>query len=92
MRSSSPAGNAALTPSAAASYDLADMAAATVEQRLRALELEVSRLRVQVQRAKADKPWWDRLGGMFKDDTLFDEMVKAGQKYRRSLRPPSKSG
>lgn len=67
------------------------MTAATIEQRLEALEREVRLLRAAVkQKGKKERPWWERFGGTFKDDPLFDEMVKAGQKYRRSLRPRSK--
>jgi hypothetical protein len=63
------------------------MKAATIEQRLEALEREVRLLRAAVKKkGKKEKPWWERFGGMFKDDPLFDEMVKAGQRYRRSLR------
>lgn len=29
------------------------------------------------------RPWWERLAGEFKDDPLFDEIVKAGRKYRK---------
>jgi hypothetical protein len=66
------------------------MAAATIEQRIEALEREVRLLRAAVKKGRREKPWWDRLAGTFKDDPLFDEMVKAGQRYRKSLRPRSK--
>lgn len=67
------------------------MTAATIEQRLEALEREVRSLRAAVKKkGKMEKPWWERVGGTFKDDPLFDEMVKAGQRYRKSLRPRSK--
>lgn len=73
------------------SYDSVTMTAATIEQRLEALEREVRSLRAAVKKkSKKEKPWWERLAGTFKDDPLFDEMVKAGEKYRKSLRPRSK--
>jgi hypothetical protein len=72
------------------SYDSLTMTAATIEQRIEALEEEVRRLRAAVKKGERDQPWWERVGGMFKDDPLFDEIVDAGKKYRRSLRPRSK--
>lgn len=74
-----------------ASYDSATMTAATIEQRIAALEKEVRQLRAAAKKkVKKEEPWWERFGGMFKDDPLFDEMVKAGEKYRKSLRPRRK--
>jgi hypothetical protein len=67
------------------------MTAATIEQRLEALEREVRLLRAVVKKkGKKEMPWWERVGGMFKDDPLFDEIVEAGQKYRKSLRSRAK--
>ena len=58
-----------------------------IEQRLEALEREVRLLRAAVKgQGEREKPWWERFGGTFKDDPLFAEMVKAGQRYRKSLR------
>jgi hypothetical protein len=57
------------------------MKAATIEQRIEALEREVRLLRAAVmKKSKKEKPWWERFGGTFKDDPLFDEMVKAGHR------------
>ena len=66
------------------------MATVTIEQRLKALEQEVRLLRAAVRKGKNEGPWWERLGGAFENDPLFDKIVRAGQKYRRSLRPRSK--
>lgn len=67
------------------------MTALTIEQRVEALEREVRLLRAAVNgKGKKEKPWWERSGGMFKDDPSFDEMIEAGQRYRKSLRPRSK--
>jgi hypothetical protein len=64
------------------------MKVATIEHRIEDLEREVRLLRAAVRKkGKKEKPWWERFGGRFKDDPRFDEMVKAGQRYRRSLRP-----
>ncbi len=67
------------------------MTAATIEQRVEALEREVRLLRAAVMgKGETEKPWWERFGGTFKDDPLFDEPVQAGQRYRKSLRPRTK--
>lgn len=67
------------------------MTAPTIEQRLEALEREVRLLRAAVKgQGEKEKPWWERFGGTFEADPLFDEMVEAGQRYREALRPGSK--
>jgi hypothetical protein len=72
------------------SYDSLTMTAATIEQRIEALEEEVRQLRAAVKKPDGEQPWWERFGGMFKDDPVFDEIVDAGQTYRESLRPRAK--
>jgi hypothetical protein len=65
------------------------MSAANIEKRIEALEREVRLLKRQIRKSKSDqKPWWERLAGAFKDDPVFDEIVEAGRKYRKSQRPP----
>lgn len=59
--------------------------AANLEKRVDALERELKSLKSAVRKNKSEGPWWERLAGTFRDDPLFDEMVEAGQKYRRSL-------
>jgi hypothetical protein len=59
--------------------------AANLEKRVDALERELRSLKSAVRKNKNKGPWWERLAGTFKDDPLFDEMVEAGRKYRRSL-------
>jgi hypothetical protein len=63
--------------------------AADLEKRVDALERELRSLKSVVGKKvvgknKSKGPWWERLAGTFKDDPLFDEMVEAGRKYRRS--------
>ncbi len=58
--------------------------AANLEKRVHALERELKLLKSAVQKNKSKGLWWERLAGAFKDDPLFDEMVEAGRKYRRS--------
>jgi hypothetical protein len=64
-----------------------------LENRVAALEQQVARLQ---QRQKLNGPggqaWLDDLYGKFADDPIFDQAMKLGRKYRRSLRPgPGKS-
>lgn len=54
----------------------------TLERKLRKVQAELKEVR-QASR----QPWWEQLAGRFKDDPLFDEVMEAGQKYRRSLIP-----
>ncbi len=57
---------------------------ANLEKRVDALEREIRSLKSAVRKSKYEGPWWERLAGAFKDDRMFDEMVEAGRKYRRS--------
>ena len=59
--------------------------AANLEKRIVALEREIKALKSAARDEEKLRPWWARLAGTFKDDSLFDEMVAAGKKYRRSL-------
>jgi hypothetical protein len=58
--------------------------AANLEKRVDALERELKSLKSAARKNKSEGPWWKRLAGTFKDDPLFDEMVEAGRKYRKS--------
>ena len=59
------------------------MAAANLEERLDRLEREVRLIRSALSKTEEEaRPWWESLAGKFKDDPLFDEIVKAGRKYR----------
>ena len=58
--------------------------AANLEKRVDALERELKSLKSAVGKTMSKGAWWQRLAGTFKDDPLFDEMVEAGRKYRRS--------
>ncbi len=58
--------------------------AANLEKRVEALERELKSLKLAIQK-KSRQPWWERLAGAFEDDPIFDEIVEAGRKYRKSL-------
>jgi hypothetical protein len=59
----------------------------SLEERVTALEHEVREVKSQLKAVReiSQRPWWERLAGTFKDDPLFDEIIKAGHAYRRSL-------
>ena len=60
------------------------MAADKLERRIDALEREVHRIKSAISRSrKRGRPWWEHLAGSFRDDELFDEIVKAGQEFRK---------
>jgi len=64
------------------------MTATNLEARIAALEREMRKVKAVLKTvSETQRPWWERLAGMFKDDPLFDAVVDAGQEYRRSLAP-----
>jgi hypothetical protein len=65
------------------------MSQASIEQRVAAIENELERLKGVVE--NDPKPWWHQIFGTFKDDPVFDEAMRLGRVYRKSLRPKSKS-
>ena len=50
------------------------------------LEEELARLKSQVEKAGASKPWWERIAGTFQDDPVYAKAMKLGRQYRRSQR------
>jgi hypothetical protein len=64
-------------------------AALTIEERVAALEHEISDIkdRLKASRETSQQPWWERLAGTFENDPMFEEIVEAGHTYRRSLEP-----
>ena len=63
------------------------MAAATIEERLSALEAEVARLKNQAESAM--QPWWTEIRGTFKDDPIYVEAMRLGREWRDSQPIPS---
>jgi hypothetical protein len=62
---------------------------ANLEERVTALEREVRKVKAALKagRLQRQPPWWERFAGRFKNDSLFDKVIDAGQAYRRSLTP-----
>jgi hypothetical protein len=60
------------------------MAADKLERRIDALEREVRQIKSAISRSgQRKRPWWEHRAGSFKDDQLFDDIVRAGQRYRK---------
>ena len=64
------------------------MTIAQLAERLEALEKVVQRLEGKLsQPSDPMRPWWLEDAGRFKDDPVFEEIVRLGREYRESLRP-----
>jgi hypothetical protein len=63
------------------------MATGQLEERVAVLEAELARLKKRLEReAVPPRPWWKEIG-TFANDRIFEEAMKLGEEYRRSLRP-----
>jgi hypothetical protein len=59
-----------------------------LEDRVAALEREVARLRTERQASnQSGREWLDDWCGLFKNDPIFEQVVKLGRAYRRSTIP-----
>lgn len=68
------------------------MAVPGLEQRVAALEAEVTRLKQKLEAVtKPANPWWQEIYGTFADDPLHEEAMQAGREYRESLWPKPRS-
>ena len=65
------------------------MTLAQVQKRLAVLESEIEQLRRQSPAPKRDGKWYVQNSGQFKDDPVYDEIVRRGRQYLTSLRPRS---
>ena len=65
------------------------MTLAQVQKRLAVLESEIEQLKRQSPAPKRDGKWYVQNSGQFKDDPVYDEIVRRGRQYRTSLRPRS---
>lgn len=64
------------------------MAVPQIEQRVAALEAEVTLLKQKLEAVtKPTTPWWQQIVGTFADDPAFEEAMRLGREYRESLRP-----
>ncbi len=57
----------------------------TIEQRLAEVEKELADLKRRLPVPTAGKSWVEQIAGTFKDDPDFDEIVKLGREFRKSV-------
>jgi hypothetical protein len=64
----------------------------TLAQRVAALEQQLHQVKASlaIAQRRSALPWWERLARSFANDPLFDEMVAAGQAYRRAQNAQSR--
>lgn len=58
--------------------------ATTIEQRLTAVESQLAELKQKLATPKSDY-WIERIAGTFKDVPEFDEIVRLGREFRKSV-------
>jgi hypothetical protein len=58
-----------------------------IEERVEALEAEMSHLKEQLEKAGLlDRDWLDEVYGVFDNDPIYKEAMRLGREYRESLR------
>ena len=62
------------------------MTVAELTKRVEALEREVARMKQQSTEGDT-RPWWQKVRGIYKDDSVMQEIFELGREYRESLRP-----
>ncbi len=58
----------------------------TVEERLAAVEQQLVDLKRRLSSQTDGKSWVERIAGTFKDDPDFDQIVRLGRKFRKSVK------
>ncbi len=57
----------------------------TTEERLTKVEQELAELKRLLSPQKDGKSWVERIAGTFEDDPDFEEIVKLGREFRKSV-------
>ena len=58
---------------------------ATVEERLTLVERELAELKRRLPSVGSGTSWIERIAGTFKDDPDFEEIVRLGREFRKSV-------
>jgi hypothetical protein len=58
----------------------------TIEQRLTAVEQQLADLKRRLPLRPDGKSWVEQIAGTFKDDPDFDEIVRLGREFRKSVK------
>ncbi len=57
-----------------------------LEQRISILEKELSEIKQILAKSPQSKsPWWLEVAGSFEEDPTFDEVIKLGREWRKSM-------
>jgi hypothetical protein len=57
-----------------------------LEARVETLEVELVQLKQMLSRFfQKESPWWLNVAGSFENDPTFDEAVRLGQNWRKSM-------
>jgi hypothetical protein len=59
----------------------------TVEERLARIESELNEIKARLERPTKEN-WISRMRGKFRDDPVFDEIVRLGKEIRDAEMPP----
>ncbi len=57
----------------------------TIEERLTAVEKDLAELKGQFALHKDENSWIEKVTGTFKGDSDFDEIVRLGRAFRKSV-------
>ena len=60
-----------------------------LEERLAKVERELKELKAALK-SENDAPWWQQITGDFKDDPVFDEIVRLGAAIQKADRKRSR--
>ncbi len=63
----------------------------SIEERLSALEAEVTEIRKHLS-TDDHSPWWEKIYGTFAESEEYEEAMRLGREYRESLRPKEDKG
>jgi hypothetical protein len=57
-----------------------------LRERVTVLERELRKIKIVLKKETnpTQEPWWEQRAGQFKNDPLFDQIVAAGEAYRRT--------
>jgi hypothetical protein len=50
-----------------------------LEQRVAALETEVTKLKHQNEAMQTIQPWWEQIAGTFRHDPMYEEAMRLGR-------------
>ena len=66
------------------------MTLSELTKRVDELEKQLAEVQKKMANSSAAQPWWMTGAGRFKNDPVFDEIVRLGREYRESLHPDRK--